>query len=173
MHVSSNFTGNPWKEEVKMPPCPMNSKGRSTDHDFVPPTQYKLGSRKTKLPDLSPLELVPNFEAMDLIDSKSSCQIPIEIDSSSPKALFSLFFSASVIDLIVQCTNRNAEKARADPAASRAANIHFHESLNQRLWRPVTSDEILAYFGIRIYMGIYGVPHIVDYWNTRAKRPAP
>jgi hypothetical protein len=156
-----------------MPSRPMNSKrskGRSTDHDFVPPTQYKLGSQKTKLPDLSPLELIPKFEAMDLIDTRSSCQIPIETDSSSPKALFSLFFSTSVVDLIVQCTNKNAEKARENPVASRAGNIRFHQSLNQRLWHPVTSNEILAYFGILIYMGVYREPHINTYWNIRPKK---
>ena len=72
--------------------------------------------------------------------------------------------------MIVGCTNKNAEKARENPAASRAGNIRFHESFNQRLWHPVISDEILAYFGILIYMGIHREPHVNHYWNIRAKK---
>ena len=96
------------------------NKGHSNDHDFVPPTQYKLSHIKKQLPDLSQLELIPKFKAMDLNNTKSSFQVSYTIDSSSPEALFSLFFTNSVLDLIVRCTNRNAEKARADPVAARA-----------------------------------------------------
>jgi hypothetical protein len=78
-----------------MPSRPMN-KGRSNDHDFVPPTQYKLSRTKKQLPDLSSLELIPKFEAMDLNNTSGSSQIPHTIDSSSPEALFSLFFTIPV-----------------------------------------------------------------------------
>src|SRR5947207_430888 len=103
---------------------------------------------------------------MDLNRIISSGQIPNTIDLSSPEAIFTLFFTDSVIDHIVQCTNINAEKVRADPAALRAQNIRFHNSYNQRPWKPVTSSEILAYLGIIIYMGVHIEPHINDYWNT-------
>jgi len=46
---------------------------------------------------------------MDLNRTTSSSQIPNTIDSSSPEALFTRFFTDSVIDRIVQCTNINAE----------------------------------------------------------------
>jgi hypothetical protein len=106
---------------------------------------------------------------MDLNRTTSSSQIPNTIDSSSPEALFTLFFTDSVIDRIVQCTNINAESIRADPVASRAQNIRFHDSYNQCPWKPVTSSDILAYLGILIYMGIHIEPHIHNYWNTKMK----
>ena len=151
-----------------MPSRPMN-KGRSNDHDFVPPTQYKP-SHTTKQPSgFSPLKLIPRFEAMNLHRTKSSSQVPNTIDSSSPEAIFTLFFTDSVVDRIVQCTNTNAERVRANPVTSRAKNIRFKNSHNQRPWKPVTSSEILAYLGILLYMGIYIQPHINQYWNTERK----
>ena len=141
------------------------NKGRSNDHDFVPPTQYKP-SRTKKPQGFSPLKLIPRFEAMDLNHTTSSGQIPNTIDSSSPEALFALFFTDSVIDHIVRCTNVNAESVRTGPVTSRVQNIRFHDSYNQLPWKPVTSSEILAYLGILIYMGIHVEQHINDYWNT-------
>jgi len=136
------------------------NKGQSNDHDFVPPTQYKLSRTKQQPSGFSPLKLIQKFKAMDLNRTTSSSQIPNTIDSSSPEALFTLFFTGSVVDRIVQCTNVNAESVRADPVSSRAPNIRFHDSHNQLPWKPVTSSEILAYLGITIYMGIHIEPHI-------------
>src|SRR5277367_3431674 len=90
-----------------MPSRPMN-EGRSNDHDFVPPTQYKPSRAKKQPPGFSPLKLILRFEAMDLNQTTSSGQIPNTIDSSSPEALFTLFFTDAVIDRIV----------RADPVTS-------------------------------------------------------
>jgi hypothetical protein len=71
-----------------MPSRPMN-KGRSNDHDFVPPTQYKSSRTKQPRPSLlSQLEQIPKFEAMELENIKGSSQIPC---TSSPEDLFSLF----------------------------------------------------------------------------------
>ena len=105
-----------------MPSRPMN-KGHSNDHDFVPPTQYKPYHTKNRPPGFSPLKLIPKFKAMDLNRTTSFSQIPNMVNSSSPEALFTLFFTDSVIDRIIQCINVNAESARADPVASRALNI--------------------------------------------------
>jgi hypothetical protein len=143
------------------------NKGRSDDHDFVPPTQYKSSRTQQPRPSLlSQLELIPKFEAMELENAKSSSRNLQAIDTSSPEDLFSLFFTDLVLDRIVRCTNLNAERVRVDPVAARAKNIRFHDSLNQRLWKPVTSSEVLGYLGILIYMGIHIEPHIDDYWNT-------
>jgi hypothetical protein len=139
---------------------------RSNDHDFVPPTQYKSSRTKQPRPSLlSQLELIPKFEAMELKNIKGLSQNLHTIDSSSPENLFSLFFTDSVLNRIVRCTNLNAEKVRVDPVATKAKNIRFHDSLNQLPWKLVTSSEILAYLRILIYMGIHVKPHINDYWN--------
>jgi hypothetical protein len=103
---------------------------------------------------------------MELEDAKGSSQNFHTIDSSSPKSLFSLFFTNLVLDRVVRYTNLNTERVRVDPIATRAKNIRFHDSLNQLPWKPATSSEILAYLGILIYIGIHIEPYIDDYWNT-------
>src|SRR5947207_10293840 len=151
-----------------MPSRPMN-KGQSNDHDFVPPTQYKPSHIKQQPSGFSPLKLIPRFKAMDLNRITSSSLIPNTINSSSLEALFTLFFTDSVIDRIIQCTNVNAESVRADTLTSRAQNVRFRNPYKQRPWKPVTSSKILAYLGILIYMGIHIKPHINHYWNTDSK----
>src|SRR5436305_14298603 len=93
-----------------MPSRPMN-KGRSNDHDLVPPTQYKLNRTKQPRPSLlSQLEQIPKFEAMELENTKGASQIPCTSSpssQSSPEDLFSLFFTNSVLD-----RNQNGEKSR-------------------------------------------------------------
>src|SRR5437762_2170467 len=150
-----------------MPSRPINIS-QSNDHDFVPPTQYKPSHTK-KPPGFSPLKLIPRFKAIDLNRTTSSSQLPNTINSSSPEALFTLFFTDSVINRIIRCININAETVRADPVTSRAQNSRFHNSYNQLPWKPVTSPEILAFLGILIYMGTYPLPHINNYWNTSGK----
>ena len=147
------------------------NKGRSNDHDFVPPTQYKPQSKNKKLPtDITSLELIPKFEVMDINNTRGSAQIPDIIDGSNPETLFTLFFTPAVINLIVECTNLNAERTRSDPLAFRAKNIRFRDSPNQKPWRPITADEVLAFLGIQIYMGIHKEPLIANYWNTRTNK---
>ncbi len=148
-----------------MPSRPMN-KGQSNDHDFVPPTQYKPHHIKQQPSGFSPLKLILRFKAMDLNRTISSSQIPNTLDSSSPEALFTLFFTDLVIDRIIQCTNVNAERIRTDPVNSRAQNSRFHNSHNQLPWKPVTSSEILVFLGTILYMGIHVEPYINNYWNT-------
>ena len=83
-----------------MPSRPMN-KGRSNDHDFVPPTQYKSRTTQPRLSLLSQLELIPKFEAMELENATGSSQNLHTINSSSLKDLFSLFFINLVLDHII------------------------------------------------------------------------
>ena len=145
------------------------NEGQSNDHDFVPPTQYKLHHIKQKPSGFSPLKLILRFNAMDLNHITSSSQIPNMINSSSPEALFTLFFTDLVINRIIQCINVNAESVQVDPVTSRAQNSWFHNSYNQLPWKPVTSSKILAFLRILIYMGIYPMPRINDYWNIKKK----
>ena len=83
-----------------MPSRPMN-KGQSNDHNFVPPTQYKPHYIKQQPSGFSPLKLIPRFKAIDLNCTTSSSQIPDSINLSSLEALFTLFFTDSVINQII------------------------------------------------------------------------
>src|SRR5947208_16987895 len=101
-----------------MPRRPMN-KGQSNDHDFVPPTQYKPSHTKQQPSGFSPLKLIPRFKAIDLNRTTSSSEVLDTINLSNPEALFTFFFTGSVIDHIIQCTNTNAENIQVDLVTSR------------------------------------------------------
>jgi len=72
--------------------------------------------------------------------------------SSDPLELFSLFFDGNVIDLIVMETNRYASQCRGD----------------DDIWE-TNAEEIRAYFGFYVLMGINHLPEIRDYWSKDEK----
>ena len=67
----------------------------------------------------------------------------------SPLDIFSLLFTPSIIDHIVCETNRYAEQCLAD------TNKEWHTN----------SDEMRAYLGFSILMGIVHEPEMRDYWS--------
>ena len=67
----------------------------------------------------------------------------------SPLQIFSLFFTQSVIDHLVRETNRYAEQCLAD---------------TDKEWH-TNCDEMRAYLGFNILMGIVHEPEIRDYWS--------
>ena len=81
-------------------PSRLINTGQLNDHDFIPPTQYKPSYTK-KPPGFSPLKLILKFKMMDLNRTTSSSQVLNIINLSSPEALFTLFFTGSVIDYII------------------------------------------------------------------------
>ena len=84
-------------------------KKPSNDHDFVPPTQYHPYTKDT-LPNLSEFEQIPQFEPMEFESKEGVSQLPDIIDSSDPEAIFRLFFTNTVLDLLVRCTNQHAKR---------------------------------------------------------------
>ena len=68
------------------------------------------------------------------------------------RSYFDLFFPFRLIELLVEETNRYAV-----------------QKLNQskrksKIWKPVVTDEIYAYIGCKILMGISNLPEIDHYW---------
>ena len=69
---------------------------------------------------------------------------------SSVKEIFFLFFTSSVLDIIVQETNRYASTCLGDRSES---------------WTAVTTNELCAYMGCMILMGFIKLPSLRDYWK--------
>ena len=67
---------------------------------------------------------------------------------------FSLIFGDQILDLIVRETNRHARQKLVNKPA-----------LLEK-WQDVTREELKAYFGISIIMGINSLPRIAMYWST-------
>ena len=74
-------------------------------------------------------------------------------DNVSANDFFSQLFGDSIMDIIVTETNRYARQ--------KLANTPRIEK-----WKDITKQELRAYFGICIIMGINNLPRIAMYWST-------
>lgn len=77
----------------------------------------------------------------------------------SPLTLFTLFFSDSVCSQIAVNTNAYA--------ASKGAG----EVEGSRHWEDTTLGDIHIFLGILVYMGIFRLPCVEDYWSTNPSYP--
>ena len=69
----------------------------------------------------------------------------------SPLEVFELFFSDDLLDMIVEESNRYAAQVMG--------NERYRE------WRKITKEEVKAFFGFSILMGIDHLPSVDDYWS--------
>ena len=69
------------------------------------------------------------------------------------KEIFFLFFTSSVLEHIVTESNRYAQECKGELFTT---------------WQPITVDELLAYMGFMMLMGIVRLPRIEDYWKKDA-----
>ena len=70
----------------------------------------------------------------------------------SPSKVFELMFTPSLMDTIVQQTNLYAKEVMGDEKYA--------------AWEKVTLDELKAYLGFSILMGINRLPALDDYWSS-------
>lgn len=79
------------------------------------------------------------------------------IDRHDPIALFGLFFTDEMLDKMASWTNAFAEAHSVlEKDAPRG---------KQRPWLPTCRQELYAYFGVVIHMGITIEPAVDDYWG--------
>ena len=69
---------------------------------------------------------------------------------SVAKEIFCLFFTSTLIDLMVEETNRYASACLGEKF---------------ELWTAVNADELCAYMGLLILMGFVKLPSLRDYWK--------
>ena len=106
-------------------------------------------------PDREEREWSGNFTGITVepFDRPTGPAVPV---SSDPTEMFLSFFTPALIDQIVMETNRYAVECLT---ASHTGNDPVPE------WK-TNAEEILAYFGFSIYMGINRLPDLYDYWST-------
>jgi hypothetical protein len=144
----------------------------SNDPDYVPAEPTRR-TRKPIPPEILVLETEKvAFEPFEYDKKPGTAKLPDSFsgqDSGIEKRLFELFFDGVVIDRLVFCTNAQAERIRQQPVEKRLAEDT--EPVSGRPWWPVTASEIQAYLGLLVYMGLYPLPRLELYWNTKETRP--
>lgn len=79
------------------------------------------------------------------------------MDCDDPVSLYKLFVTDHILEIIAEETNKYATQCINNSACSSTSH--------QRAWKPVTKDEINAFFDILLIMGIVQVPEIRLYWS--------
>lgn len=75
---------------------------------------------------------------------------PTRVLPQTIKQIFMLFFTSSILDIIVTETNRYAAECLGDL---------------YQAWTPLTIVEFQAYTGFMILMGLVKMPSMYDYWQ--------
>lgn len=90
-----------------------------------------------------------------ILPFNSQCGIKVEVPPESRSDFFfNLIFSDELIDIIVRETNRYARQKLAGNDTRLAK------------WHDTTRQEVKAYFGICLVMGINNLPRLAMYWSS-------
>ena len=99
--------------------------------------------------------MVINSNTITVDDFTGNSGPKVYIPSDPPRVFFSILFTHNLLHLIVTETNRYA----AEVFGSKGQVKHWETS----------EEELCAYFGFLILMGINKKPEIRDYWNRDPK----
>ena len=131
---------------------PRNKVSNDIDHvrkDPQPEKAPKGSPPKPKpLPKYKPIQIKKPF-------TRGHGLLP-DTTPNDPYAIFSLFLTESILETLVQHTNKYAFLFPGPK------NSH------SRPWIPTTISELRAFLGVSIWMGLHLESGIKDFWNTNA-----
>lgn len=114
-----------------------------------------LESRLPEVPDFTPMvERYPPHKAYNRLPPSMH-----GLTSISPVSIFRFFFTERLLTTIATNTNSYAKDKREIAA------------LPGRDWCDVTAKDIKLWVGISIYMGLFSVPAVDDYWKHDELHP--
>ena len=81
----------------------------------------------------------------------------LDVDSASEKDYFDILFTQNLMNTLVMETNRYAD---------RGINNQMNIAQPDTAWVPVTVEEVRAYLGMVLLMGIHKLPRLRYYWSA-------
>ena len=128
-------------------------------HDVVSDAIYPA----TKRPDLPPAKKVgQNFQGLHSPNFPYHINLPANVQPSDPWSIFRLFITTEMVAVIVKFTNERV---------SQLSRENLKPRVLLKSWCPVTVEEIFAYIGIRVYMGLHSEECVTDYWAYGINKP--
>jgi Transposase IS4 len=125
-------------------------------------TVFDSTDKGTLRPDAKPLRTKGDaFYPMKLPDFGWEITLPENASPDDPITLFTMYYTPEIMDMIVERTNEYAREPEDDSLPYARANQ----------WYPTCRGELYIYFAIRIYMTLYVMNEISDYWDTSKFTP--
>lgn len=120
----------------------------SDDEQTTPPSPTQQASSTT--PAL-PTDWSSNLTSLTIGDFSSSVGPTVPVPETASE-VFDLMFTPSFLDTIVEQSNLYAEQVMGQEKYAS--------------WEKITTDELRAYLGFCILMGVTHLPALDDYWST-------
>jgi hypothetical protein len=118
--------------------------------------------RGTQRPNAPPLRKKGDkFIPFECPDFDFEITLPPDSSPDDPITIFTLYYTSEIIESIVQHTN-NVPREAQDPSKPNAR-------ANQ--WYPTCAGEIYLFLAIRIYMTLFPLDEVADYWNSHKLFP--
>jgi hypothetical protein len=125
-------------------------------------TVFDLTDKGTLRPDKAPLESKGDeFVPMKLPYFNLEINLPENTSPDDPIILFSIYYMPEIMDMIIKNTNNYARQPKNELLPYTRANR----------WHLTCRGELYLYFAIRIYMTLYVINEISDYWDTSKFTP--
>ena len=100
-----------------------------------------------------PVEWTNRLRNIHMEDFTSPAGITFEIGNEARELdIFKLFFNDEILNVIVRETNRYARQKLVGEALDK--------------WQDVTLDEVKAFLGVSVVMGLNPLPSTADYWSS-------
>ena len=92
---------------------------------------------------------------------------PAETELDSPYALFSLFWTPEMFEVLATNTNAYAlkEGAVARGIGGNGVRRCCEDTMNQRIWYTTNANELRVYIGILLYMSLHPEGEVATYWH--------
>jgi hypothetical protein len=119
-------------------------------------TEFDPTDRGTQRPNVKPLKARgTHFQPMDCPDFDLEIRLPEHASPIDPISIFLLYYPPQIIEMIATYTNSCPREPR-DPTQPYS---------RPKSWYPTCAKEIYTYLAFRIYMTLYPLNQISDYWD--------